>query len=68
MMVVVVLDDDEVFLCNHKVFPVDLAEDIRFQDIGRGSCGIETGLEEYEPVHPRTDHIDVMGDQEDCQA
>ena len=29
MMVVVVLDDDEVFLCNNKVFPVDLAEDLR---------------------------------------
>ena len=45
MMVVVVLDDDEVFLCNHQVFPVDLAEDVRLQDIGRRPCGVEAGLE-----------------------
>ncbi len=65
---VVVLDDDEVFVCNHQVLPIDLAEDVRLQDIGRRPCGVEAGLEEHEPVYPRTDHIDVMGDQEDCQA
>ena len=68
MMVVVVLNDDEVFLCNHQVFPIDLAEDFWFEDIGGRPCGVEAGLEEHEPVHPRTDHIDVMGDQEDRQA
>ena len=35
MMVVIILNDDEIFVCNNKVFPIDLAEDVRFQDIGR---------------------------------
>ena len=62
----VVLNDHKVFFCNDQVFPIDLAEDIRLQDIGRRPCGVEAGLEEHEAVHPRTDHIDVVGDQEDC--
>ena len=68
MMAVVVLDDDEIFLCNNKFFPIDLAEDVWLQHIGRRPRGVEAGLEEHEPVHPLTDHIDVMGDQENCQA
>ena len=51
MMVVVVLDDDEVFVCNNQVFSIDLAEDVRLQDFGRRPCGVEAGFEEYEPVH-----------------
>jgi hypothetical protein len=66
MMVVVVLDGDGIPFRNDQVFPIDLAEYIWFQDIGRRPCGVEAGLEEHEPVHPRSDHIDVMGDQEDC--
>ena len=68
MVAVVVLDNDEVFLRNNQVFAIDLAEDVRLQDIGRRPCGVEAGLEEHETVHSRTDHIDIMGDQEDCQA
>jgi hypothetical protein len=61
-MVVVVLDDDEVFLRNNKVFAIDLAENLGLQDIGRRPGGVEAGLEEYKPVHSRTDHVDVVGD------
>jgi hypothetical protein len=68
MMVVVVLDDDEIFFCYNQLFPVDLTEDFWFEDISGRPCGVEAGLKEHEPVYPRTDHIDVMGDQEDCQA
>jgi hypothetical protein len=68
MMVVVVLDGDGVPLRDDQVFPIDLAEDFWFQDIGRWACGIEAGLKEHEPVYPRPDHIDVVGDQEDCQT
>jgi hypothetical protein len=68
MMVMVIFDDDEIFLCNNKLFPIDLAENVRLEDFGRKPSGIKTGLEEHEPIHPRTDHIDVMGDQEDCQS
>jgi hypothetical protein len=64
MMVVVVLYDDEVFLCNHQVFPIDLTEDFWSEHIGGRPSGIEAGLKEHESIHPRTDHIDVMGDQE----
>ena len=46
-MMVVVLDDDEVFLGNHQVLAVDLAKDIRFEDVGRRPCGVEAGLEEH---------------------
>jgi hypothetical protein len=66
MMVVVILDSDGISLRDDQVLSIDLAEDVWFQDIGRRPCGIEAGLEEHEPVHPRSDHIDVMGDQEDC--
>jgi hypothetical protein len=63
-MVVVVLNDDKIFLGNHQIFPIDLTEDFRFEDISGRPCGVEAGLEKHEPVHPRTDHIDVMGNQE----
>ena len=52
MMVVVVFDDDEIFLCNNQVFAIDLAEYIRLQDIGWWPCGVEAGLEKHEPIHP----------------
>jgi hypothetical protein len=62
MMMVVVLDGDSIPLRNDQVLSIDLTEDVWFQDIGRRPCGVQTGLEEHEPVHPRPDHIDVMGD------
>ena len=45
MMVVVVLDDDEVFLRNHQVFPIDLTEDFWFEHIDGRPSGIEARLE-----------------------
>jgi hypothetical protein len=65
MVMVVILDNDEIFLCNNKVFAIDLAENLGLQNIGRRPRGVKASLEEYEPVHPRTDHVDVVGDQED---
>jgi hypothetical protein len=67
-MVVIVLDNNEVFLFNNKVFPIDLTENLGLQDICRRPCGKEAGLEEYESVDSRTDHIDIVGDQEDRQT
>ena len=29
MMVVVIFNNDEIFLCNNKLFPIDLAKDVR---------------------------------------
>ena len=52
MMVVIILNDDEILVCNNKVLPVDLAENVWLQDIGRRPCGVEAGFEEHEPVYP----------------
>lgn len=52
MMMVVVLNDDEIFLCNHQLFPINLTEDFWFKDIGGRPCGVKAGLEEHKPVHP----------------
>jgi hypothetical protein len=30
MMVVIIFNDNEVFVCNDQILPVDLAEDVRF--------------------------------------
>jgi hypothetical protein len=68
MVVVIVLDNDEVFLRDNQVFTVNLAEDVRLEDIfGRAGC-IEAGFEEHETIHQGSDHIDVVGNQEDGQA
>jgi hypothetical protein len=52
MVVVVVLNDNEVFVCNNQFFPIDLTEDFWLKYIGGRPCGVEAGLEEHEPVHP----------------
>jgi hypothetical protein len=52
MMVVIILNDEEIFIRNHQVFPVDLTEDVWFEHISGWACGKEAGLEEDEPVDP----------------
>ncbi len=61
---VVILDDDEVFLRNDQIFPIDLAENIGLQHLGWWAGSIESRLEEDQSVHARSNHIDVVGDQE----
>ncbi len=67
MVMVVVFDDDEVLLGNHKLFPVDLVEDLRFEDFGWGTGGVEPGFEEHESIHSRPDHINIMRDEQHRQ-
>jgi len=30
MVMVIILNDDDILVCDNQVFPIDLAEDIRF--------------------------------------
>lgn len=68
VMVVVVLDDDGIPLGDDKVLAIDLAQDIGLEDIFRRSGCMEAGFEKDQTVHPRADHVDVVGNQQDGQA
>ena len=43
-MVMVVLDDHEVFLGDDQFFPVDLAKDLRLENLGRRAGGEQAFL------------------------
>ena len=64
---VVIFDDDEVFLGNHEIFAVDLVKNLRLQDLRGWGGGEESGFEENQSIHARADHIDVVRNQEDGQ-
>jgi hypothetical protein len=49
---VVILDDDEIILCNHKVFAIDLVEDVGLEHIGRWPGGEKPGFEKNQSIHP----------------
>ncbi len=66
-MVMIVLNDHEIFLGNHQILSVDLPEDIRFKDFGWRTGGKQAGLEQHEPVNVRANHIDIVCDQEHGQ-
>ena len=44
-MVMVILDDDEVFVGDDQIFAVDLAQDLRLQDLVRSAECKEFGFE-----------------------
>ena len=67
-MVVVILDNDEVFLGDDEILPVDFAENVGFEHISRRAGGIEAAFQKYEPVDARADHIDVVCDEQDGKA
>ena len=64
---VVIFDDDEVFLGDHEIFAVHLVKNLRLQDLRGWGGGEEFGFEENQSIHPRADHIDVVRNQEDGQ-
>jgi hypothetical protein len=45
MVMVVVLDDDKILLCDDQILPIDLAQNIGLQDLGWRAGGEEPGLE-----------------------
>lgn len=51
-MVVIILNDDEILVCNDEIFPINLAEDVRLEDLCRRPCGVEAGFKEHEAVDP----------------
>ena len=63
----VVFDDDEIFFCNHKLFPIHLVKDLRLEDLGGRTGGVQPGFEENESIHSRADHIDIMRDEQHGQ-
>ena len=66
-MVMIVLNNHEVFLGDDQILSIDLSEDIRFKDFSRGAGGKEARLEQHEPIDMRANHIDIMCDQEHRQ-
>jgi hypothetical protein len=42
---VVIFDDDEIFLCNNKFFAIHLMKNIRLEDLSWRTGGEESGLE-----------------------
>lgn len=51
VVMVVILDDDEIFFCNHEVFAVHLVKNLRFENLRGGSGGEESGFEKNQSVH-----------------
>ncbi len=51
MMVMIVLNNHEVFFGDDQFLPIDLAKDIGLEHVGRRSCGKQAGLEQHEPVN-----------------
>ena len=64
MMVVVILDDNKVFFRNDEVFPVHLVQDVGLEDFGWRTGCEKSRLEQHEAIDPRTNHINVVCDQE----
>jgi hypothetical protein len=50
----VIFDDDEVFLSDDELFTIDLVKDLRLEDIGWRTGGVEPGFEEYQTIHAGT--------------
>lgn len=52
MVMMVIFDDDEVFLCNHQVFAIDLVKNLRLEDLCGGGGGEESGFEKNQSIDP----------------
>ena len=66
-MVMIVLNNHEVFLGDDHILPIDLAKDIGLEHVGWRSCGKQTGFEQHEPVDMWPNHIDIVCDLENRQ-
>jgi hypothetical protein len=67
MVMVVILNDDEVVLCNNQLFAIHLVENLWLEHLCRGGSGEEPSFEKYQTIHSGTDHIDIVSNQEDCE-
>jgi hypothetical protein len=67
-MMVVIFDDDEIFVGNHEVLAVDFSKDVCLEHVNRRARCIEAGFEKDQAIDPGADHIDVMGHEKDRQA
>jgi hypothetical protein len=52
VVMVVIFDDDEIFLSNNKVFAVHLVKNLRLQDFRGRAGGEESGFEKHQAIHP----------------
>lgn len=52
VVMVVILDDDEVFLGNDQLFAVDLVKNFRLEHLGRRPGGEESRFEQDQSIHP----------------
>jgi hypothetical protein len=67
-MVMVIFHDEEIFIGDHQVFAVDLPEGFRPENRLRGPDREQGRLQQHHPIHERSDHVDVMRDEQHRQS
>ena len=68
MVMVVVFDDDEIVLSDDEIFAIHFPENLGLEDLGRRTRSEEAGFQEDQTIDSRTDHIDVMGDEQNSES
>src|SRR5262245_56998329 len=67
-MMVVVFNDDEVFVRHDKVFAIDSSESVECEHVGRGTGSVQAGFQQHEPIDACTNHVDVVRNEQDNQV
>src|SRR5262245_53675373 len=60
VVMVVVFNDDEVFVRHDKVFAIDSPENIECEHVGRWTGSVQAGFQQHESIDTCANHVDVM--------